>query len=140
MKKLTTLLCVAACLWCGSARAQDSDGDSLLDDDELGDFDGDTIPDAQDRDDDNDTVLTLDELMRAPVGGDTDGDSAPDYLDADDDNDGLPTMLELGSGGGAAPRDTDHDGKFDYLDADDDNDGEPTAIERQSAPPEPDVN
>jgi hypothetical protein len=140
MRKLVNLLCIAACLWCGRARAADTDGDSVPDEDETGDFDGDNVPDAEDSDDDNDLVSTLDERLRAPQNGDTDGDNAVDYLDADDDDDGLLTMLELGSGGGVSPRDTDHDGKFDYLDADDDNDGEPTAIERQSAPPEPDVN
>lgn len=140
MKKLATLLCIAACLVCGRARAADTDGDSVEDEDELGDTDGDGTPDVQDTDDDGDLVLTLLERMRAPQSGDTDGDNALDYLDADDDNDGILSKLELGSGGGASPRDTDSDGKFDYLDDDDDNDGELTSVERQFAPPEPDVN
>jgi heat shock protein beta len=140
MSKLTSLLCIAACLWCGSARAADTDGDSVEDEDEIGDSDGDGLDDWMDSDDDDDLVSTLLERQRAPLNGDTDGDNAFDYLDADDDNDGLLSKLELGAGGGNSPRDTDHDGKFDYLDDDDDNDGEPTATERQSAPPEPDVN
>jgi heat shock protein beta len=140
MRKLASFLCIAASLWCARARAADTDGDSLDDAEEMGDFDGDGVDDWMDSDDDNDFVSTLDERQRAPQSGDSDGDNAVDWLDKDDDNDGLPTMAELGAGGGSAPRDTDGDHEFDYLDDDDDGDGEPTATERQSAPPEPDVN
>jgi hypothetical protein len=140
MRKLASLLCVAACLCCARARAADTDGDSVDDSEETGDFDGDGTDNWLDSDDDNDFVSTLDERQRAPQDGDSDDDNAVDWLDADDDNDGLLTKNELGAGGGGSPRDSDHDGKFDYLDDDDDGDGESTATERQSAPPEPDVN
>lgn len=140
MRKLASALCIATSLWCAPVYAVDTDGDSLDDSEEIGDTDGDGIPDWMDTDDDNDLVATLNECQRAPQNGDTDGDGAADWLDTDDDNDTLLTKLELGPGGGVSPRDTDQDGKFDYLDDDDDNDGEPTATERQSAPPEPDVN
>lgn len=78
----------------GLADPQDSDGDGLFD--------------YQDKDDDNDNVLTIDEIDTENLDGDDDpttnplntdanfpdGDTQPDYLDDDDDGDGVPTYLE----------------------------------------------
>ncbi|MFD1063751.1 hypothetical protein ACFQ1Q_10885 [Winogradskyella litorisediminis] len=67
------------------------------------DFDGDGIPDYLDQDDDNDNVLTIDELDSENADGDdnpltnplnTDGDEFPNYLDTDDDGDMIPTIEE----------------------------------------------
>ncbi|MDN3492125.1 hypothetical protein [Winogradskyella bathintestinalis] len=70
------------------------------------DSDGDGIPDYLDEDDDNDNVLTKDEIDNTdednnpntnPKNTDADltsGDTIPDYLDDDDDGDGIPTYLE----------------------------------------------
>src|SRR6185295_11846039 len=53
-------------------------------------------------------------------------------IEGDADDDSIPDVDELG--------DTDDDGIPDAEDPDDDGDGEDTLIERESAPPEPDVN
>ena len=74
----------------------DSDGDGVDDLTEVGniasptDTDSDTIIDALDDDDDNDGILTIDELAN----GDTDADTIPDYLDFDDDDDGVLTISD----------------------------------------------
>lgn len=74
----------------------DSDGDGVDDSTEVGDIlnptdtDMDTIIDALDTDDDNDGILTIDELPN----GDTDNDTIPDYLDPDDDDDGVLTASD----------------------------------------------
>jgi len=97
---------------------RDSDGDGYLDGQEIGDdpydprdSDGDGIIDPLDPDDDDDGVMTIDELRT-----DTDGDDLPNYLDDDDDGDGIPTLTE-------GQVDTDGDGTSDYLDRDSDDDG-----------------
>ena len=127
----------------------DSDGDGLKDNEELGDnlqaptdTDGDGIIDALDDDDDNDTLSTAQEISLGtdPRNKDTDDDALDDALEAgenkigtdplkaDTDNDGILDGSEVGSDP-SQPMDTDKDGTIDALDADDDNDGIPTAIE-----------
>ncbi|MFC0604840.1 hypothetical protein [Winogradskyella pulchriflava] len=65
------------------------------------DTDGDGFPDYIDQDDDNDNVLTINELNDSDSDNDpntnplnTDGDDKPNYLDDDDDGDGVLTRLE----------------------------------------------
>ena len=96
----------------GQALAADSDGDGLTDSYELkigsesylSDTDGDTVKDADEVGNDQNSPL------------DSDNDGVINALDYDDDNDGLPTYLE-------SKNDTDKDGLLDYLDTDSDNDG-----------------
>ena len=116
----------------GTVDTTDTDGDGLTDVAEnrlLGqDTDGDGIPDYLDTDDDNDGILTIDEMpgTGTPENAlDTDGDGIPNYLDNDDDGDGVLTIYE----GYATLQDTDGDGIPDYLDDDDDGDGVPTLFE-----------
>lgn len=100
----------------------DTDGDGVPDIMELvGDYDGDSLQNFEDPDDDNDGVLTRDELSvgATTVLFDTDGDKTPDYLDTDDDSDGYRTAFEISFGGG----DFDGDGTPNHRDTDDDNDG-----------------
>jgi len=126
----------------------DSDGDGLKDNEELGtdlqnpiDTDKDGIIDALDDDDDDDTLTSAKEksLGTDPRNADTDNDALNDALEidsklgtnplkADTDNDGISDGTEVGSDSGN-PIDTDKDGIIDALDDDDDNDGIPTAIE-----------
>ncbi|APY06967.1 hypothetical protein BWZ20_01045 [Winogradskyella sp. J14-2] len=64
--------------------------------------DDDEFPDYIDQDDDNDNVLTINEIETDDIDGDgdpsnnldTDGDGIADYLDEDDDGDGVDTILE----------------------------------------------
>lgn len=65
------------------------------------DTDGDGIKDYMDKDDDNDNVLTRDEIDNTDGDDnpstnpkDTDGDGVWDHLDDDDDGDGIKTFLE----------------------------------------------
>ena len=74
-----------------------------------------------DTDDDNDGILTLDELTASGSTLDTDSDGIPNHLDADDDGDGLATLYELAIDGTFV--DTDSDTIPNHLDSDDDNDG-----------------
>ncbi len=111
----------------------DADGDGLKNGLECPnqpcvDTDGDSLPNYKDADDDNDKVLTLNEL------NDTDQDSVPDYLeplsadldqdglsnqnDADDDGDNKSTKDEVGPSF-LMPVDADGDTIPDYLDPDD---------------------
>ena len=129
--------------------SDDSDGDGLKDNEELGadlqnptDTDKDGIIDALDEDDDNDTLPTLQEgtIGTDPRNADTDDDALSDAdevsnekigtnpLLADTDNDGVSDGSEVGSEP-SNPMDTDKDGIIDALDEDDDNDGIPTALE-----------
>ncbi|MBI4125691.1 MAG: hypothetical protein HY466_07170 [Deltaproteobacteria bacterium] len=87
----------------------------------LGDFDGDTVNDAFDRDDDNDTLSDLIEKNLAVFDADGDGLLSEDEA--------LASELDLNADGdidlndvGRWP-DADGDGTPDYLDADSDNDG-----------------
>jgi outer membrane protein OmpA-like peptidoglycan-associated protein len=129
--------------------SDDSDGDGLKDNEELGadllnptDTDKDGIIDALDEDDDNDTLPTLQErtIGTDPRNADSDDDALSDAdevsnekigtnpLLADTDKDGISDGSEVGSEP-SNPMDTDKDGIIDALDEDDDNDGIPTAIE-----------
>jgi outer membrane protein OmpA-like peptidoglycan-associated protein len=129
--------------------SDDSDGDGLKDNEELGadllnptDTDKDGIIDALDEDDDNDTLPTLQEatIGTDPRNADTDDDALSDAdevsnekigtdpLLADTDKDGISDGSEVGSEP-SNPMDTDKDGIIDALDEDDDNDGIPTALE-----------
>lgn len=113
----------------------DSDGDTLLDSVECAsepcpDTDYDGKPNYLDTDDDDDGILTIDEI------GDDDGDSVPDYLepnnlntdsdgrfnvmDNDDDGDQVLTRDEVGDDP-YRPIDADQDNIPDYLDPDDSN-------------------
>ncbi|MFP2994971.1 gliding motility-associated C-terminal domain-containing protein [Spongiivirga sp. MCCC 1A20706] len=96
---------------------------------ELADIsDEDGIPNFQDSDDDNDSVLTIFEGANPdgdgnPLTGetlDTDNDEVPDFLDPDDDNDTRLTIDESpdpnGDGNPDDAIDTDEDGVPDYLD------------------------
>jgi hypothetical protein len=101
--------------------AADTDGDGLLDEEEmlLG-----TDPNSRDSDvdaiDDYTEVWAEGGGVSAPA--DTDDDGIINALDPDDDGDSVPTLVE-GIG------DADADGKPDYLDDDDDGDGVPTIYE-----------
>ncbi len=90
----------------------DPDQDTLINEIELplGDTDRDGDLNYNDADDDNDGILTINELP-----GDTDNDGIPDYLESN--------II-----------DTDGDGHFDFDDADDDNDGKPTSTEIIASP------
>ena len=102
------------------------------------DTDGDGILDFQDIDDDGDGVNTAEEDIDEdgdPTNDDTDGDNIPDYLDIDDDGDGIATIDENPDNDGDGDpstgntQDTDGDGIADYLDTDDDGDGIDTVFE-----------
>ena len=128
----------------------DSDRDGRTDEEEIGaldnprNTDGDDEIDALDADDDNDGLLSADEVRIGtdPLHPDsdrdgytdaeeigsidnprnTDGDDQIDALDQDDDNDGVPTIRERNE-------DLDGDGVPNYLDDDDDGDGKLTSVE-----------
>jgi hypothetical protein len=129
----------------------DSDGNGLADRLDNGDFDGDSIPDSADLDDDDDGILDTVEQNGDPT-RDTDGDGLPDSFDLDSDNDGIADLVEAGgtdtngdgivdsfsdnngngladsvdpAAGGTAPPvpDSDSDGVKDFQDLDSDNDG-----------------
>ncbi len=85
----------------------DNDGVEELDEDL--DTDGDDIPDYLDIDDDNDGVLTANEINDDGTLLDTDNDGIPNYLDDDDDNDGVLTINEFLT-------DSNGDNVVDYLD------------------------
>jgi predicted outer membrane repeat protein len=104
-------------------------------------FDGDTLLDCEDPDDDNDGVFDgddgcpFDALKSAPglcgcgvSDTDTDGDTVPNCVDPDDDNDGILDEVDL-CPLDPANADADGDGQLDCLDPDDDNDGTPDATD-----------
>lgn len=95
------------------------------------DTDGDGIPDHLDLDSDGDTILDADEvgpLTLHPV--DTDGDGVPDYLDLDSDGDGIPDFDEAGDDDPSTPPiDSDGDGVPDYRDIDSNDDGVRDGVE-----------
>ncbi len=72
--------------------------------------DDDDIPNYIDIDDDNDGILTADEINDDGSINDTDGDQIPNYLDADDDGDNIPTLNEYTT-------DSNGDTIDDYLDS-----------------------
>jgi gliding motility-associated-like protein len=91
------------------------------------DSDSDFLCEFHDTDDDNDTILDIDDNCRIapnPDQLDTDGDGIGDVCDDDDDNDGV---LDIDDNCPVVPNpdqlDTDGDGLGDACDDDDDNDG-----------------
>ncbi|MCK5881320.1 MAG: OmpA family protein, partial [Sinobacterium sp.] len=88
-----------------------------------GDTDGDGVLDHNDLDDDNDGILDIHEGH-----GDADNDGVIDRLDRDSDSDGIPDSQE----GNA---DLDGDGVPNYLDTDTDGDGIPDNEEQMLVPP-----
>ncbi|MBI2391266.1 MAG: hypothetical protein HYV09_16880 [Deltaproteobacteria bacterium] len=91
----------------------DADGDGVADGSEgTEDADGDKKPNFRDTDDDDDGILTADELAdakKSAVSSDVDGDGKPNYLDTDADGDGL---LDKDEGRG----DPNGNGVSEYLD------------------------
>ena len=101
------------------------------------DFDGDSIGDACDADDDNDGQTDVDEiacgsdpLNPASLSPDNDADNSPDCVDSDDDNDGVADTAD-NCQFSANPDQANNDGDSlgDVCDPDDDNDGQTDADE-----------
>ncbi|MEM9860105.1 MAG: hypothetical protein AAF938_00715 [Myxococcota bacterium] len=119
--------------------ADDSDGDTIADEDEGRaegrDSDGDGTPDYLDADSDGDGFSDAREAgdadARTPP-EDADGDGVPNYLDEDSDDNGLPDTDELDA-------DTDSDGNPDFLDPDDDDDFVDDAVELRDQGPDVDT-
>lgn len=96
----------------------DTDGDGISDGTEVGpdaaqpiNTDDDGLIDALDEDDDNDGVLTVDEIAAATAAGlpaDLDGDGVSNWLDADANGDGIADSQQTG--------DANENGIPDYLD------------------------
>jgi hypothetical protein len=88
------------------------------------DFDNDGIPNEQDLDDDNDSVVdTLDLFpLDASETADFDGDGVGNNADLDDDNDDVPDELDAFPFDPSENNDNDFDGQGDVADNDDDND------------------
>jgi MYXO-CTERM domain-containing protein len=115
----------------------DTDGDGIPDGTEVPnismprDSDMDGMIDANDPDDDNDTIPTRRERPGLQDRN-TDGDSNPDHLDPDDDNDTIPTRVERASD----PTDfgPDRDFRPSFLDTDSDGDGD---LDRDEAGADP---
>ncbi|NND77638.1 MAG: T9SS type B sorting domain-containing protein, partial [Flavobacteriales bacterium] len=108
--------------------AEDDDGDGIENCDELGDCNGNGIPDYIDfydpmADEDGDGVINLFEEADGdgnPCNDDFDGDGIPNWVDDDSDGDGYPDSQEQ-------LNDDDNDGNYDFLDPFDpngDNDGD----------------
>ena len=106
------------------------------------DTDGDGILDYLDVDDDNDSILTINEHGNDGFNAytvDCDGDGVPDHLDPDDDGDGVLTIIEVNGDvnaptDGSSLVDTDGDGNTDKCDPDDDGDGILTSAETGGLP------
>ena len=90
------------------------------------DFDGDTLPDYQDLDSDDDTISDREEAT-----SDVDSDTIPDRFDPDTDGDGWADAEEAGDADvTTAAVDTDLDGIPDFRDPDSDADGLADDLER----------
>jgi hypothetical protein len=89
------------------------------------DADGDGIPDAEDRDDDNDGVRDSADAFPfdAAEQSDLDRDGLGDNADLDDDGDGVLDVLDMFPADPNESADSDLDGIGDNADRDDDNDG-----------------
>jgi hypothetical protein len=117
--------------------SEDTDGDGILDGDEVRPGDGGIATDPTNPDTDGDDLDDGEELDFGtdPTEADTDGDGVGDKEEADcpgtdpddRDGDGVPDAEE--HGGGAEARDSDGDELPDWCDDDDDNDDIPTATE-----------
>ncbi|WP_178313110.1 HYR domain-containing protein, partial [Algibacter luteus] len=98
-----------------------SGGDVDYRDGGVEDFDGDTVPDAIDLDDDDDGILDTDESYGANPNADDDGDGLSNYLD--------PDFCTLNAFGICANLDIDNDGIPNHFDLDSDGDGCNDAME-----------
>ena len=91
------------------------------------DSDSDGVPNYADTDDDNDSVADNQEDVNNDgdvTNDDTDNDGVANVNDTDDDGDGVPTANETyDASGDVAHTDSDNDGTPNYLDTDSDNDG-----------------
>ena len=90
------------------------------------DTDVDGIPDYIDTDDDNDSILDVDDNCIVTQNVDqanNDGDGQGDACDVDDDNDGVPDLQDAFPLDASETVDTDGDGVGNNTDNDDDNDG-----------------
>jgi hypothetical protein len=107
--------------------------------DGLTDFDGDTLYDCNDPDDDNDGFAdTVDAFpTNASEWSDTDGDGTGNNADADDDNDGVEDSVDNCSQVANDQADADGDGIGDACDADSDNDGIENALDNCPTTPNP---
>jgi hypothetical protein len=115
IRRLPTVLCLAASLLyaCAPGDDDDSDGDAGIVD--LDDADGDTIADEH-------------EGRGSDV--DTDGDGTPDWEDLDSDGDGIPDYREAGDDKtGTPPVDSDGDGTPDFRDLDSDDNGRADGVD-----------
>ena len=88
-------------------------------------YDGDTLADIIDFDDDNDGVDDQIDLfpLDASESFDSDADGIGDNADTDDDNDGFPDISDAFPFDATEAYDTDSDGVGNNADSDDDNDG-----------------
>ena len=104
------------------------------------DTDNDGIFDYLDTDDDNDGILTQNEVGQNDESYlDTDGDGIPNYLDFDDDNDGINTLDEDANLNGS-PLDDDVDGDgiidgYESTQLDCDNDGVVDELDAENCNP-----
>jgi hypothetical protein len=96
-----------------------------MDPSEWSDFDYDGLGDNADTDDDNDSVLDIDDAFPndATESSDIDGDGIGDNADPDDDNDGVPDHQDGFPYDANENTDTDGDGIGDNADTDVDGDG-----------------
>jgi hypothetical protein len=103
------------------------------------DFDGDSVADCVDADDDNDGYDdTVDAFpTNASEWSDTDGDGAGNNADTDDDNDGVEDSVDNCSQVANDQADADGDGVGDACDADSDNDGIENAFDNCPTTPNP---
>lgn len=152
---IVTILAGGPCIDPSSDPTWDEDGDGIINSEEivLWDSDDDWVSNCEDRDDDNDGILSIDEGSQ-----DTDSDGTPNYLDDDSDWDSVLDVIEAwwidsnwdGTLGGIwivvnsegvivsdsewwimlpVLIDTDNDTVYDPYDHDDDGDGCLTAYE-----------
>ncbi|RMF77968.1 MAG: VWA domain-containing protein [Planctomycetota bacterium] len=73
--------------WYCASETQDCDGDGILNESDVADHDGDGVPDAFDRDSDNDEIPDSIEGFDQPA--DADGDGLENIVDPDSDDDGV---------------------------------------------------
>ncbi len=134
---ITYILCSNSTTKVITVLASDSDGDGVLDNQEI--LDGTSPTNSCDFVVAHQTLAPSTSWNTADCDGDgitnavdglvdTDNDGTPNFRDLDSDNDGITDAVEKGTG--ATPIDTDNDGTPDYKDLDSDNDGITDAIEK----------